>query len=185
VLQEILAKKGLTRADYKLVPFGNTGARFAAMKDNKAVAGLLAPPVSQAAVGQGYINLADAADALGGYQGTVIGTRRDYAKSNPQVVVGVIRAYRQGLQWLKLPANKQAAIEILRAEIDGISPAAGQEAYDFLVANPKGFDPGGKLDPAGSRQVLDLRRKYGPKGKTTTDVARFIDESWFEQAAKN
>jgi ABC-type nitrate/sulfonate/bicarbonate transport system substrate-binding protein len=184
VLQEILAKNGLTPADYKLVPFGNTGARLAALKGNKALAGLLSPPFSQAAVAQGFVNLADAADALGGYQGTVVGTRRDFASKNPDAVVGVIRAYRQGLEWLKAPANKQAAIETLRAEIAGISPAAGEEAYAFLVANPKGFDPGGKLDLAGSRQVLDLRRKYGPKGKPVIGVERFIDETWFQQAVK-
>jgi ABC-type nitrate/sulfonate/bicarbonate transport system substrate-binding protein len=184
VLQEILAKNGLKPGDYKLVPFGNTGARWTALKENKALAGLLSPPVSQAAVAQGYVNLADAADALGGYQGTVGATRRDFGQKNPETVVGFIRAYRAGLEWLKVPANKQAAIELLRAEISGISPAAGEEAYDFLVGNPKGFDAGGKLDLAGARHVLELRRQYGPKGKSGTDISRFIDETWFQQAAK-
>ena len=32
--------------------------------------------------------------------------------------------------------------------------------------------------------VLELRRKYGPQGKPGTDVGRFIDESYFERAAK-
>ncbi len=184
VLQEMLAKNGLTRADYKLVPFGNTGARLAAMKDNKAFAGLLTPPFSQAAIAQGYTNLGEAADVLGGYQGSVVATRRDFARSNPDVVVGFIRAYREGQDWLLKPANKAQAIEILRAEIAGISVAAGEEAYAFLVANPKGFDPGGKIDPAGARQVLDLRRRYGPQGKSGNDVDRFIDESYFARAAK-
>lgn len=184
VLQEILAKNGLTRADYKLVPFGNTGARLAAMKDNKALAGLLTPPFSQAAIAQGFTNLGEAADVLGGYQGSVAATRRDWAKSNPDIVVGFIRAYRQGLEWLLKPANKQQAIDILQAEIAGVSAAAGEEAYAFLVTNPKGFDPGGKIDPAGAKQVLDLRRRYGPQGKPATDVGRFIDESYFERAAK-
>ena len=137
------------------------------MKENKAVAGLLAPPVSQAAVAQGYVNLADAADALGGYQGTVVATRRDWAKKNADTVVGVIRAYRQGLEWLKSPANKQAAIDILRGEIAG--DHAGRRARRPMTSwspNPKGFDPGGKLDLAGARHVLELRRQYGPKGKS-------------------
>lgn len=184
VLQEILAKNGLKPGDYKLVPFGNTGARLKAMQENKAVAGLLSPPFSQAAVAQGYVNLADAAGALGGYQGTVVATRRDFAKNNAEAVVGFIRAYRQGLDWLKAPANKEAAIAVLRAEIAGVSPAAGEQAYAFLVADPKGFDPGGKLDQAGARHVLELRRQYGPKGKPATDIGRFIDETWFDRAAK-
>ena len=37
---------------------------------------------------------------------------------------------------------------------------------------------------AGAKNVLALRRKYGPKGKTITDVGHFIDESYFDQAVK-
>ena len=45
------------------------------------------------------------------------------------------------------------------------TPGRGEETYNFLVAEPKGFDPGGKLDLAGAKHVLELRRKYGPQGK--------------------
>ena len=105
-------------------------------------------------------------------------------QENADTVVGVIRAYRQGLEWLKSPANKEAAIAILRAELPETTQAAGEETYSFLVAAPKGFDVGGKLDLAGAKHVLELRRKYGPEGKTGTDIARFIEESYFAQAAK-
>src|SRR4051794_40946000 len=108
VLQEILAKNGVAKGDYKLVAFGNTPTRFKALQEKKAVAGLLAPPVSQAAIAQGYVNLADAAEVLGGYQGTVVATTREWAKKNADTVAGFIRAYRQGLEWLKAPANKPA-----------------------------------------------------------------------------
>jgi ABC-type nitrate/sulfonate/bicarbonate transport system substrate-binding protein len=184
VLQEMLAKNGIKQNDYKLIPFGNTGARWQALREKKAVAGLLAPPVSQAAVGAGYTNLGDAADVLGGYQGTIVAARRDWAKTNADAVVGFIRAYRQGLDWLKDPANKQAAIDVLRGELPETTQAAGEQAYAFLVANPRGFDPGGKIDLAGAKHVLDLRRQYGPQGKPATDFKRFIDESYFERAAR-
>jgi ABC-type nitrate/sulfonate/bicarbonate transport system substrate-binding protein len=185
VLREILAKDGLTAGDYKLVAFGNTGARWQAIQKNEALAGLLSPPISQTAVAQGYTNLADAADVLGGYQATVAATRRDWAKNNADVIVGFIRGYRQGLDWLLAPANKAQAIEILRAEIPEATSAAAEENYRLLVANPRGFDPGGKIDAAGAKRVLDLRRRYGPAGKSATDIGRFIDESYFEQAAKS
>jgi ABC-type nitrate/sulfonate/bicarbonate transport system substrate-binding protein len=184
VLQEILAKNGFTRDDYKLVAFGATGARWQALQDGKAAAGLISPPISQVAVGRGFNNLADAADALGGYQGTVGAARRDWAKNNADTVVGFIRAYRQGLDWLKVPGNKQAALEILRAENPETTPAAAEQTYAVLVTNPKGFDVGGKIDLAGAKQVLELRRKYGPQGKPAVEIGRFIDESYFERAAK-
>ena len=184
VLREILAKEGIAPGDYTLIEFGNTGARWQALQKGQAAAGLLSPPVSQSAVGAGFSNLADVADALGGYQGTVGASRRDWAKRNPDLVAGFIRGYRQGLDWLRDPANKAQAIEILRGEIAGTSEAAGAEAYASLVLNPRGFDAGGKLDPAGAARVLELRRKYGPQGKPASDISRFIDESYFARAEK-
>ncbi len=183
VLREILAKGDVAPGDYKLIEFGNTGARWQALQKGQAVAGLLSPPVSQSAVGQGFTNLADAAAVLHGYQGTVGAARRDWAKNNADVVTGFIRAYRQGLDWLKDPANKPQAIAILRGEIAGTSETAGEEAYASLVLNPHGFDDGGKLDLAGAARVLELRRRYGPQGKPAADITRFIDESYFERAA--
>src|SRR5262245_33024625 len=127
VLREILARNGLGVNDYKFVAFGATGARWQALRDNKAFAGLLSPPLSQVAMAQGYPNLADAADVLGGYQGTVAATRRDWAKSNADTVVAFIRGYRAGLEWLRAPANKQAAIAVLREEIPETTEAAGEQ----------------------------------------------------------
>jgi ABC-type nitrate/sulfonate/bicarbonate transport system substrate-binding protein len=183
VLQDILARNGLTANDYKLVAFGNTGARWQALQNKQAVAGLLTPPISQAAMAQGYVNLAEVADVLGGYQGGVAASRRDWAKSNPEAVIAFIRGYRQGLDWLRVPANKQAALGALIAEIPETTPALAEESYALLVANPRGLDPGGMLDLAGVKRVLELRRQYGPPGRPAADIGRFIDESYFERAA--
>jgi ABC-type nitrate/sulfonate/bicarbonate transport system substrate-binding protein len=184
VLQDLLAREGLRAGDYKLVAFGNTGARWQALQRNQAAAGLLTPPLSQAAVAQGYRNLGEAADLLGGYQGGVAATRRDWAKANPDAVVGFVRGYRQGLLWLDAPSNKQAALAILSAEIPETTPALAEESYALLVSDPRGFDPGGKLDPVGVKRVLDLRRQYGPPGRPAADIGRFIDETYFQRASK-
>jgi ABC-type nitrate/sulfonate/bicarbonate transport system substrate-binding protein len=183
VLQEMLAREGVHAGDYKLVPFGNTGARLQALQKGAAAAGLLTPPLSQAALAQGFTNLGDAADVLGGYQGGVAAARRDWAKSNAEVIVGFIRGYRKGLDWLHVPANREAALEILIAEIPETSRALAEENYALLVSDPRGLDPGGKLDLAGVKRVLDLRRQYGPPGRPAADIGRFIDESYFERAA--
>lgn len=184
VLREILAQNGLQDGDYKLVRFGNTGERWKALQAKKAAAGLLTPPVSLIAAAQGYSNIANAGAALGGYQGIVTAARRDWLKNNPDSVVAFIRAYRQGQEWLLAPANKQQAIDILIAEVPQTPPALAEGTYALLVTNPRGFDPGGKIDAAGAKRVLELRRRYGPPGKTVTDIGRFIDESYFARAAK-
>jgi ABC-type nitrate/sulfonate/bicarbonate transport system substrate-binding protein len=184
VLQDMLARGGLTGADYKLVPFGNTGARWQAMQKDQAVAGMLTPPFSQIAAAQGYTNLGDAAEVPGGYQGTVVAARRDWAMSNADTIVKFIVGYRKGLAWLRDPANKQAAIAILSAEIPETTPTLGEQNYALLVTDPHGFDAGGKIDQAGAKRVLELRRHYGPQGKPAADISRFIDESYFDKAAK-
>ena len=184
VLQDMLVKAGVAQGSYKLVPFGNTGARLKAMEEGKAVAGLLTPPFSLAAAARGYSRLGDAAEVLGGYQGVVAATTRNWAKNNPDTVIAFIRGYRAGLDWLKAPANKQAALAILQAEVPETTPAGAEQNYAMLVVDPKGFDPGGKMDPAGAKRVLELRRHYGPQGKGAADIGRFIDESYFERAVR-
>ena len=186
VLQEILAKNGVANGEYKLVAFGNTPTRFKALQEKKAVAGLLAPPVSQAAVAQGYVNLADAAEALGGYQGNRHrGDAGSGARTMPTRWSASFAPIGRGSNGSEAPANKQAALDILRAEIAGDHAGRGRrQTYGFLVAAPKGFDAGGKLDLAGAKQVLELRRRYGPQGKPAADISRHIDESYFERAVK-
>src|SRR5438132_6923676 len=148
------------------------------------MAGSLPPPLSQAALGQGFHNLGAAADVLGGYQGSIAGARRDWAQRNADVVVSFIRGYRAGLAWLSAPASKAAAIAILQTEVPEITAAAAEQTYALMVADSHGFDSGGKIDLAGARQVLDLRRRYGPQGKAVADVGRFLDQSYFERAAR-
>jgi hypothetical protein len=52
------------------------------------------------------------------------------------------------------------------------------------VTDPKGYDPGGKIDMLGVREVFELRRRWGPQGKQAADVSRFIGESYFERAIR-
>jgi len=184
VLQEMLAREGLHAGDYRLVPFGATGARWEALQKNQAAAGLITPPLWQIALAQGYSNLGAAAGVLGGYQSGVTAVRRDWAKANPDAVIGFVRGYRAGLDWLHVPANKAAALAVLIAEIPETTPKLAEENYAMLIADPNGLDPGGKLDVAGARRVLDLRQQYGPQGRPSADLGRFVDESYFERAAK-
>ena len=184
VLREILARNGLQPDDYKLVSHGSSGARWQALQKNQAAGALLSPPISLIATARGFSNVAEASDVLGSYQGLVSGARRDWAKQHADVVVRYIRAYRAGQDWMIDPANKDAVIAILTAEFPQMQPNLAQTLYAKLVTGKNGFDPGGKIDMAGAKTVLDLRRRYGPKGKTIADVGHFIDESHFNRAIK-
>jgi ABC-type nitrate/sulfonate/bicarbonate transport system substrate-binding protein len=184
VLREILARNGLKNDDYKFTAFGATGARWKALQEKKAAAGLLTPPFTLIAPSRGFKNISDASAALGGYQGSVSATRRDYAKQHPDVIVRYIRAYRAGQDWLLNPANKTEAIALLVHEFPQTTPPLAEATYKMLVASHKGYDPGAKIIMAGAKTVFDLRRKYGPQGKPIKDVSHFIDESYFNTAIK-
>jgi len=184
VLREILAKAGLGLDDYKLTAVGATGARWAALQKKETAAALLSPPFTLIAAARGFSNVAEASNVLGGYQGSVSASRRDWAKQNADIVIRYIRAYRAGQDWMMSPANKDAVIGILTAAFPQMQPKIAQTLYAKLITAKDGFDPGAKIDMAGSKNVLDLRRRYGPKGKTITDVAHFIDETYFNQAVK-
>jgi len=184
VLHEILVKNGLGPNDYKLTAVGSTGARWQSLQKKQHSAALLTPPLSFIAAARRFNNIADAHDVLHGYQGSVSATRRDWAKQHGDLIVRYIRAYRAGQDWLMNPANKEAAMAILMAEFPQTKPALAQATYKLLVTDNKGYNPGAKLDMAGAKNVLALRRRYGPKGKTISDVSHFIDQSYFNQAIK-
>ena len=172
--------------DYKLVPFGNTGARWKAMQESKAVAGLLAPPVSQAAVAQGYVNLG----RCGRRARRLSGHRRRSDRANGRRTSRTpwsasSAPIGRASNGSRRPPTSRRRIDILRAELPETTPGRRPRRITASWSpHPKGFDAGGKLDLAGAKHVLELRRQYGPQGKTGTDIARFIDESYFERAAK-
>ena len=184
VLREILAKSGLKPDDYKFVAVGGTGQRWQALQKKLQAAALLTPPLTLIAEARGFNNLADASDVLGSYQGLVGSARREWAQKNSDLVIRYIRAYRRGQDWLYAPGNKDAAISILRAEIPETSQKLAEATYVLLIGKGTGFDRDAKLNLTGAKHVLDLRRRYGPQGKTIADVRHFIDDSYFEKALK-
>lgn len=184
VLREILAHNGLKADDYTLKPFGASKARFVALQDGSAAGAMLSPPYNLIAPASGFPAIAEASAVLGGYQGTVSAARRDWAKQHRDLVIRYIRAWRAGLDWLTDAKNEQAAIVLLVSKFPQTTPPLARATYEKMVASGKAFDPGAKIDMAGAKTVFDLRRRYGPQGKSTGDVSRFIDESYFNAAIK-
>jgi ABC-type nitrate/sulfonate/bicarbonate transport system substrate-binding protein len=184
VVRELLARWQYPPNGYKTIAVGDAPARWGALREKRAAATLLTPPFTQLALAQGYTPLLNVADTLRGYQGTVAATRRDWATTNADAVTGFVRGYRSGLDWLKAPANRSAALDILRREMPEMTVASAVESYGLLVADAKGFDPGGKIDPVGARRVFELRRLYGPQGKGISQAGYFIDESYFQRAIR-
>ena len=179
VLQDMLARTGVAPGGYKLVPFGATGARYMAMQEGKAKAAVLTPPLSLVAVGQGYVQ----SRKCGRRARRLPGLRRRHSpRFCKEQSRGGCRLHPRLSRRPRLAAGarQQAGRARRSCALKSRTPTpVADENYALMVANPQGFDPGGKLDAAGAREVLALRRKYGPQGKTDTDIGRFIDESYF------
>src|SRR4051812_23923372 len=80
VLYRILAQHGLKRdRDYSIAAVGGGPERLKALEENKAAAAVISAPNDTEAKNMGYNLLADAAAALGGYQGSAYCLRKEWA----------------------------------------------------------------------------------------------------------
>jgi ABC-type nitrate/sulfonate/bicarbonate transport system substrate-binding protein len=182
VLQELLAKGGLTPADYELVAAGGVLQRFQSLMEKKHAATLLISPFEVNAEAKGFTRLANAADVLGAYQGLVGATRRAWARERETDLVGFIRAHLAALDWLFEPANRAEAVAILRKNLPAMSEELAQKSYDILAHPAQGFARRAELDIPGIKTVLALRSKYATPPKPLADPAKYYDLQYYAKA---
>jgi len=187
VLLKLMEKAGLKDGrDYTLAMAGGGLQRFEALMKQEQSATLLFTPFELIAKAKGYHDLRAAIDVFGHYQGLVAAVQRPWAKAHPGELVGYIRGYVAGLDWLYVPANKDEAIAILRKNIATMTPELAEQTYGILLAPKGGLFKKAKLDVAGIKTVLALRSQYGQPKKKLTDPAKYYDLSYYNRAmAKN
>jgi ABC-type nitrate/sulfonate/bicarbonate transport system substrate-binding protein len=182
VLRKLLEKGGLTYADTEFVSAGGVLQRFQALMEKKHAATLLISPFEVNAQANGFNLLANADEALGRYQGLVGAARRNWVKDNEAAVVGYIRGYIAGLDWLYDPANRAAAIALLRKNLPNMPEDLATRSYDILL-NPKtGFARHAELDIEGVKTVLGLRSEYGEPRKRLSDASKYYDLQYYRKA---
>ena len=184
VLKKILQSGGLGEGDYTLEPFGGTAQRAEALMQNKTVGTILTTPLEIVPESKGYKRLANAIDVIGPYQAVSGAARRSWAAANKATLVAFIRAYVRSLDWLGQPANKAEAVAIYRKYLPQASEVSASKAWDALLTGPEGFEKKAKIDLDGVKTVLKLRSEYGRPQKTLTDPSRYIDESYYREAAR-
>jgi ABC-type nitrate/sulfonate/bicarbonate transport system substrate-binding protein len=181
MVREILSRNGLTEADVNYVRAGATANRYRDLLAGKHEATLLRTPFELAAKGRGF-NVLAYAESLGAYQGTVGAARRSWAASHEKELIGFMRAYRAGVDWLYDRANREIAEALLVANLRDMTPALARQAYDILLAEKGGITRDIALDMNGIRTVLELRSKYGMPKKSLTDPTKYVDLTYYEKA---
>jgi ABC-type nitrate/sulfonate/bicarbonate transport system substrate-binding protein len=181
VLFDLLRRNGLNMGDYKVEKAGGVLARWEAMKEKKHDGTMLLAPFDILAKAAGFNILQYAIDVYGHYQGLVGAARRGWAREHPAELRAYIGGYVQGLAWLSDPANKEAAIAVLRRNLPQVSPELAAQSYAVLI-NPRGFSPKAQIDLEGVKTVLELRTRYGEPKKTLADPAKYYDPQYYQAA---
>jgi ABC-type nitrate/sulfonate/bicarbonate transport system substrate-binding protein len=181
VVRELVASNGLAETDVNFVRAGGTANRYRDLIAGKHEATLLRTPFELLAENRGF-NLLASADALGAYQGTVGVARQSWAREHEAALVGFIRSYRAATDWLYDRANRAVVEALLIANIRDMSPALARQSYDLLLGDKNGLARDLAPDPAGMKEVLRLRSKFGVPQKTLTDADNYVDLSYYRKA---
>ena len=181
MVRELLARNGLAETDVSFVRAGGTASRYRDLIAGKQDATLLRTPFELLVRERGFNQLATG-QSLGAYQGTVALARRSWAREHEAAVIGFMRAYRAGTDWLYDRANREIVEALLVANIRDMTPALAKRSYDLLLADKGGMTRDVALDMEGIRTVLQLRSKYGQPAKKLDDPMKYVDLSYYEKA---
>ena len=181
VLFKILADKGLVlNRDYTIVSVGDTEHRLTALQEGKAVAAVMAAPTDLEAKAAGYNILADAAEELGGYQGSVYGVRRGWAAQNKATMLTFIRAVTEAHALLF--ADPAAAKAGLLRRIKGLDAKGAETIYTGLTTGKGGLSRKAEISIPGMESVLAMRSDYAEPKKRLTDPMKYLDLSYYKEA---
>jgi hypothetical protein len=150
--------------------------------DGQHAATMLRAPFDIQAKNRGFNQLATAREVLGPYMGIVGAARRSWADRNEAALVGFIRAYRDGVRWLKEPGNRAAAEILMLANVPNMTAQIARQSCELMLDPVTGFFSNVQLDPQGVRAVLALRSKLGEPPRQLDMPAKYLDERYWKRA---
>ena len=177
VLRRILLSHGLdlNRKDYELVPAGATGHRLDSMTRGETFAAILNAPFDAKAAAAGLVRFADHLEVLPHYPGGVYAVNRSWAKSNRETLVAFLRAWLAAGRWVRDPANREEAVNLVAAELK-LAPKAAAGSVEDLSAT-------GSLNIPGLESVLGLRTQFGFTPPMGPAVGSYYDLDYYRAAA--
>jgi len=181
VLVKILAAHGLVpNKDFTALAVGSTPNRIAAMREGKAVAGVIAPPSHFGLLKDGFNLLGDATEAIGAYQGSTFIVRRSWAKANEATVLAFLRAQIAATDYAF--ADKAGSLAIMRKRIKNVSDADLEATYNEMVTSKGGLNRRGAMNMDGVRMLLALRNELSGSGRKLTDPNKYLELSYYQKA---
>ena len=177
VLRRILLSHGLdlNRKDYELVPAGATGHRLDSMIRGETFAAILNAPFDAKAEAAGLVRFADHLEVLPHYPGGVYAVNRSWAKSNRETLVAFLRAWLAAGRWVRDPANREEAVNLVAAELK-LAPKAAAGSVEDLSAT-------GSLNIPGLESVLGLRTQFGFTPPMGPAIGSYYDLDYYRAAS--
>jgi ABC-type nitrate/sulfonate/bicarbonate transport system substrate-binding protein len=176
VLRRVLLANGLdmTKGDYELVALGATGARLESMLKGETFAGVLTSPFDVKAVAAGMRRIGDSKEVLPDYPNTIFAVNREWAQKNRKTLVAYLRGWLKGMNWVKDPANRDTAIQMVGDELK-LNPKQAEESVNELSTT-------GNLNLPGLQVVLDLRNQFDFKLNKGDKLPVYYDPAYFNAA---
>ena len=183
VLYRILEDAGLVLGrDYTPLAVGSGKGRIEAMEEGRAHVGLLAPPEDVRAKAKGYTILADAAEAIGGYQASVYAARRSWAKANEAELLAFIRAEIAAHDLVY--RDKSIAVAVLARRMS-LTQEQAEAVYGGMTAGKGGFNRAAAINFAGVATAIAVRGRYAEPKVTLGASEKYVDLSYYEIALKS
>jgi hypothetical protein len=172
----------IKESEITYVRAGGSPNRFRNLLEGKHAGTLLPTPFEMQAMDKGFNKLSAGMDLFGHYMGRTAFAQRAWVKQNEATVISFMRAYREAMEYLFDPRNREICEALLIANDPGMTPALAKKTYDIFVNPKNGLFRNLALDMEGVKTVLDLRSKYGVPQKTLTDASKYVDLSMHQKA---
>jgi len=179
LLVKMARAEGLTREDLKITAVGGAPARHTLLKDGKIDAGMQPMPLNYEAEALGFNNLGWAGKYEPDWQFTTVNTDGEWARRNPKVVAGFVRALLRGQQFIF--ANPDDAAKIAAQVLKTPEPLAARAISEAVRL--------GILDPQLNWSELGPSKMYENMQADGTmpadlkfDVKKVVDDSYLRAA---
>jgi len=176
VLRRVLLANGLdlNRGDYELVAVGATGQRLESMIKGETFAAILNTPFDVKALSAGMRRIGDSREVLPDYPNTIFAVNRDWGQKNRDALVAFLRAWLKAGNWVKDPANREAAVRLVGGELK-LNPKQATGSVEELSNT-------GNLNLPGLETVLSLRTQFGFKLNKGDKLAAYYDAAYINAA---
>ena len=173
-LYEILELKGglIFGKDYTTISVGGTDARLEALRQGKAVAGVIGAPQDLVALAEGFRRIADIAEVFGAYQGNVLVTRRAWASGRKRELNAMAQAIIEAQN--KVFCAETSAIEALLRHSKKMTQNDAALMYQRLIGFG-GLSKEAAIDRKGVDTVLRIRAKFGKPQKSLGQLRDYVD----------